>query len=290
MDDTVQNVALGLCAFLALHFSLEKRATVGAERQVREAFDNTGIVRVTAVPRGLLGYEVNDVWAVDVYAQDFTAKRLPFFVTRRGGWKGSIRHLRLHFHDFTLFALPIRGFEADVPFVTYDLGQAFYRSRLSARSAGQGPAQVTIGFEGLRLFASRKFASILSDVGISKTNENIRLTGRIRFFGIASAIVATGVLYPRAGRYLDITDAHVELDGQALSPDSTRLLLQQLNPVLDLVKDVNWGDYFRIESVRIGENAVIITGQATLPPSTGAGESSSPTFPPNTDAKHSPAH
>lgn len=265
MDDTLQNVTLGLCAFLSLHFALEKRATTGAERQVREALDHTGVVRVTSSPRGLLGNEVNDIWAVDVYARDFTATRLPFYVTRRGGWKGSIRHLRLHFRNFTLFSLPARSFEADIPFVTYDLGQAFYRSHLSARSAMAGPATVVIGLAGLREFASRKFASILSDVSFSTKRQSITLTAHLRFFGSSSYLAATGELRPREGRYLDIVNAQIDLDGKRLSPSATDALLLQLNPALDLVNDVHLDDYFRMEAVRIGDDSVTIVGQATLP-------------------------
>src|SRR5438105_2149964 len=115
MDDTLRNVTFGLLAFFILHGSLEQRARRGAERQVSEIFNHTGHVEARLTPRGLLGLEAANFWAVDVYGEGVSAERLPFSVFPRGGWKGSIRHLRLHLKRFTLAGLPIRSFEADIP-------------------------------------------------------------------------------------------------------------------------------------------------------------------------------
>ena len=100
MDDTLRNAAIGLAAFLVLHVSLEHRAKRGAERQVYESFNRTGHVRARLEPRGWFGLETSDFWAVDVYGEDLKTDRLPFHVYPRKGWKGSIRHLRLHLKRF----------------------------------------------------------------------------------------------------------------------------------------------------------------------------------------------
>ena len=287
MDDTLQNVTLGLLALFAIHGSLEQRARRGAERQVSESFNHTGQVRARLAPRGLLGLEASDFYAVDVYGEDLQADRLPFYVYPRKGWKGSIRHLRLHLRRFTLADLPIRLFDADIPFATFDIGHALYKSRLVLRGTGSGPAAVAVDAQGLTAFIKRKFSATLSDVTVSFPNHKVLITGKASLFSALSPITTTGVLVPREGRYLELAEPEIRLNGVLLSPQGTAGLLKQINPVLDTDKDLGLGGYFVMERVEVGEDEVIITGRATIPnappdalsPSSAATTPAPPTLP-----------
>src|SRR5579871_968435 len=148
MDDTLKVVTVSLFALLSLHFSLERRARDDATRQVNQAFHSTGSLHSTVESRGMLGMLANDVWSVDLYSDHQTSDQLPFYLYPRSGWKGHIRHLRLHVTHFTLSGFPVDRLEADIPFVTYDLGHAMYHDRLHIRSSGIGPAEVQDGRAG----------------------------------------------------------------------------------------------------------------------------------------------
>ena len=102
MDDTLRNVAIGLAAFLVLHVSLEQRAKRGAEQQVFESFNRTGHVQ----------RPFRAAWMVRTGNQRFLGGRCvrrgledgsaALLCRTRKGWKGSIRHLRLHLKRLTL--------------------------------------------------------------------------------------------------------------------------------------------------------------------------------------------
>lgn len=264
MDDLLKGLTVGLFSLFVIHFGAQDRVRFNAERQVRESFENTGTVRVTVAPRGALGLYASDIWAVDVYGRGQQAARLPLVLSPKPGWKGSIRHLRLHLTDFTLAGLPIERFETDIPFVTYDIGHAAWKGRLVMRDAGSGPASVRVGVDGLRAFVDRKFKSTLSDVVIRTENQRIHLSCTMQVFGPVR-LLASGSLTTRMGRYLDITDPVFLANGSPLSAQMTASILQQFNPVLDAEKDLGLEGYFDMKSVEIGEGFVLIRGQASIP-------------------------
>src|SRR5581483_3041399 len=266
MDDLLKNLTIGLFAFLIVHRGLEDRARHATARQVREAFDNTGSVWEKIEPRGMLGLFASDVWAVDIYGKGIRTERLPFSLYPRPGWKGSIRHLRLHLTDFTLAGLPIDRFEADVPFVTYDIGHALWKDRIVLRDAGTGCAEVRVSAQGLRSFLLRKYETRLSDVLIWQQNRKIYLRGTFSLFAAPLPFVASGRFAPRAGRYIDLIEPTFFLNRAPATPQMTEFILKQINPVLDTERDLGLGGFFTIETVEIGEDGLRIRGQTTIPP------------------------
>ena len=152
MDDTLKTIIFGFLGTIVFHAGLEKRAERDATRQVASAFHNTGTIRSVVESRGMFGALANQLFAIDIHGSGLSTAQLPFVAFPRAGWKGHIRHLRLHFDNLTLKGLPINRFEADIPNVTYDLGHALYKDRLVIRGAGIGPASVHISAEGRTAF------------------------------------------------------------------------------------------------------------------------------------------
>jgi hypothetical protein len=256
MDDFFKNLTIGFFAFLVLHGSLEQRSGNRAARQVREAFNHTGTVRARTTPRGMFGLFASDIYAVDVFAKGIETDRLPFSLVPRRGWKGRIKHLRLHFTNFTLIGLPIEQF---------DLGHAYWKERLVLRSAGTGPSSVKIGAAGLEKFLLRKYQQILSDVKVGFEPKKLKLDGRVSFLGVLSPFTATGQLTPRAGRYVDIVGAEFVINGQLMTPSASELLLRQFNPILDIENDLGLRGFFTITEVTIENDALVLKGRITVP-------------------------
>ncbi len=265
MDDTLQNILLGVCSFLVIRGTFEGRARHGAERQVREAFHETGTVHARVQDRGLFGYYANDLYSIDISGQGMTVTDLPFRVARRGGWKGSIKHLRLDLRDFTLNGLPVRRLTADIPDSTYDLGWAFYRSRLQLRSAGAGPASVELSSNSLLLFVNQKYSDILSDVKLRSNNENLSLSGIIRLFGVPTRFTATGTLAPREHRFVDLTAPVVTLNGKLLPTKDAEIVLSAVNPLLDLENDFGLRGFFLLDTISVGDSSLTLRGRMTIP-------------------------
>jgi hypothetical protein len=265
MNDTLKGLALGFLALFSIHAALGPRAERGAVEQTREAFRNTGTARARVEPRGLFGLLANDVWAVTIYGEGQKADSLPFAVYPRGGWKGRIRHLRLKFTDFTLNNYTVDAFEADLPFVKYDLGHALYRNRLQFRAAEPGPASVQIGAVNLRNFILKKYKGFFRDLEVWFQNRRVYIDGRVTLLGRTSDFTASGQLAAREERYLDLVAPVVYLDSRLLPPREAEALVKTLNPVLDTVNDLRLNKLFRITEVTIGDRYVIINGQVALP-------------------------
>lgn len=265
MDTTVRNVLLGIFGLFAVHASLEKRISHDATQQVFESFNYTGSVHSTAESRGIFGIFRSDLYAVTINADGLKSERLPFEAYPRSGWKGSIRHLRLHLTNLTLKGLPIDRFDADIPFVKFDIRHAIYHDRILIRRAGFGPASARISTDGLRLFILAKYSKTLSDITVKIEDGKVIIRGKANVLGSSLDITATGELLPREGRYLDLRKPEITLNGKPLSETSTESILKNLNPILDLERDVNLGRYFILSSVEIDTNAIVIHGTATVP-------------------------
>lgn len=265
MEEFWRNLGLGLFAMSVLQGGLEEKIQRDASDQMRESFPRIGKVRTVTHGRGLLGAYVNDLWSVDIYGEGLQSEKLPFVLHPRKGWKGSIRHLRLHFQDFTLRGLGVDRFEADIPFVKYDLGHAFYRGRLVIRAAEAGKGTVEIGPENLRRFILKKYASTLSDVEVWIQNKKLYLTGKVAIFGSRLPFVATGRLQPREERYVDLVDAQMRINRAPVPAARAASILQQINPVLDSVGDLGLQGFFTLSDVFVGDRFLTIHGRVTIP-------------------------
>lgn len=275
MDDLLKNLAIGCAAFLVIHGSLERRLQRDATQQVHKAFGNTGTVRTRIALNGPLGVFSGDLRAVDIDGENLIVRDLPFYLMPNAERTGSIHHLRLHLRDVTLSGLPIARFEVDVPDIRFDIGSAIGRNRLMISRVGSGPAEARIEAGGLRRFILQKYEQILSDVVVWTQNRRLYFSGNARLFLSSQPFTADCLLVPRAGRYVDLIDARIVLNGVRLTPLQARNLITQLNPVLDIEKDLGLGGFLSLTQVEIDDGFVRLEGRATLPPAPN------PTSPPS---------
>jgi len=265
MDDTAKALVCGFLGLILFHAGMERRVRHDAARQLDEAFNHTGSLRVEVEPRGMFGVLGNRLYAIDVMGTGQVIDRLPFSAVPRNGWKGQIRHLKLRFDTVTLRGLPVERFDADIPNITYDLGHALYKDRLLIRGSGEGPAAVRIGADGLRRFIDRKYGKTVTDVVVAFHDGRVEITGSLLFLGIRTPFVAVGHLATRAGRYVDLVQPDVSLNGKPLTPDLVASITSQLNPILDVSDDLGLSAYLRLTSVSIGTDSVVVSGRATIP-------------------------
>ena len=265
MDDTLKSAIFGLLGLIVIHGSLERRVHHDAARQINEAFDGTGKIETRVTTSGMFGILSNRIYAVDVFGEGMATSRLPFTVIPRSGWKGNIRHLRLHLRRFQLNGVAVDRFEADIPNVSYDLGHALYKDRLVMRSAGHGPAVVTIGPESLRKFVLKKYSGVLDDVAVSFPDKQVSISGSLLLFARPTPFSAIGRLRISNGRYIELVEPVVQLNGRPMLPGMMQLTLSRINPVLDVDVDLGLRGYFRMESVRFGDNEIEVSGEAGIP-------------------------
>lgn len=276
MDDLLKGLAAGAAALIVIHGSLEHRIQQDAMRQVRKAFAGPGSVQVRIAPEGLFGVLGGDFRAVDVHGERLRVDSLPFTLDPKAGADGSIHHLRLHLQEVSLSGLPVKRFDADVPGIRFDIGRTLRRNEIVLSRAGTGKAEATITAEGLRTYILSKYEQTLSDVQVWTQNKRLFILGRGRLFGTPMPFVASCLLIPRDGRYVDLARATIQMNGVLMSPQNAALMTAQFNPVLDIVRDLGLGGYLTMTQVEIGDGIVTIRGQATLPAARTSPPSPSP--------------
>jgi LmeA-like phospholipid-binding len=265
MDDTTKSVAIGLVAALLLHGFLQDRARQASVREMREAFPAGGEISARVVAEPPLYLFGNRIQILDLYGTGVSTDRLPFMQYPRTGWKGSIHSLRLHIKQSTLKGLSIEKLEAEIPNVRYDLGWAMNRNRLKIRSAGTGTLDIWISTDAITEFTRKKYARSMRDVQVSVIGDRMAVRGTALLMGAKAQIDVQGSLVPKAGRYVEIENPQVSLNGKLVAADAAARLISGVNPVLDVDKDFDIGNFMRVESVKVEGALVHIHGSAAVP-------------------------
>jgi hypothetical protein len=265
MDDTAAGVAIGLLTALVLHGALNRRAAHAAERQVGEAFSGTGLIHAVVREQAPFGVFGNDLWAIDVYADHVSANTVPLEQFHRSGWKGRIHHLRLHLVDCGIAGLQFSRLDADIPSVTYDLGRALYKDRLLIRGARPGRVSVSIEQSSLASFALRKYGKALKNIKAAVTGDQLSMTGDMTVLSASVPFTVDGQIAARAGRYLEVKDPLVTLNGKSVDAASSKSLLDHINPVLDVENDLHLGEIIHVQTVMGQGTKLIIDGEITVP-------------------------
>ncbi len=265
MDDTAAGIAVGLVAALLLHGSMNRRAARAAERQMSESFSGSGSIRADVREQAPFGIFGNDLWAIDIYGDHVHADSIPFTQIQRSGWKGRIHHLRLHLTDCAIAGIQFNRMDADIPSVTYDLGHALYKDRLLIRRAGSGHVQISIDQTNMELFAQKKFGKTLKNIKALLTGDHISMSGNVMVFSAGIPFLVEGRVVPRGGRYLDVSEPVVTLNGAPVEQAQAKSLLDRINPILDVKQDMHLEQFIRIQQVSSTANEMVIDGEIYVP-------------------------
>ena len=265
MDDTTKSVAIGLVAALLFHGLLENRAHHASLREMREAFLSGGELQARVVAEPPFYLFGNRIEILDLYGDGVKSEKLPFMQFPSAGWKGSISSLRLHITHSTLKGLSIERLEAVIPDVRYDLGWAINRNRLKIRSAGTGSVDLWVSTDAITEFTRKKYSQSMRDVAVTVIGERMMVRGTALMMGAKAQIEVQGSLMPRDGRYVEISNPQVILNGKPVNSDVAVRLVSGVNPVLDIDKDFDIGNFMRVQSVKIEGVLVHIHGTASVP-------------------------
>lgn len=263
-DDLWKALGIGIFGLFVVHGNLEPRVRRDAVEQVQEGFQKTGTVRASVKARGMLGYLANDLYSVDIYGKDNRAKTLPFQVYPRGGWKGSIRHLRVHLENFDLNGVKVSGLEADVPFVKYDITRAMVHGRLHFRGAEPGTATVTLSPENVQGFLVKRFGALVSDAHVVFEQGKVVITGRLLVLASRKPFRSVSGLGIREGK-IELVNTEFFLDDKPVPSISLAGIMKQLNPVLDVERDLRMQGVLSLKSVAVTPSGIRVDCDLRLP-------------------------
>lgn len=214
--------------------------------------------------KGDLGTLIGQADSVVVKARGFSSDGFPLRMQRGTGLRAYVRTLKLDFQDITLHGIPVRQFQADIPRVSLDIGRAFFDERVVIRSAGEGTAEAVVESAAMRDYLQKKFPQF-SEVVLTLTPGQARIEGDMLVLGSKSKVEAVAKLGIVDGRYVQLVEPALKLNGKPLTPAFAQSLLKSVNPVMDLEKDLGLSGYFTATEVVIGEGRVTVKGIARVP-------------------------
>ncbi len=263
MSDDLKNGAFALLGLTLFAGFLNHRAERAIVHDLNRSVKG-GEIHARVKPRGFYGLLVGQGDVVSVTGQGFATEGFPFKVKRGDGLRAHVRHLKFDFQDFLLRGSQVKRFTAEIPSVNLDIFRAFFDDRIIVRTAGEGTAEAVVDEKGLADFVTRKYPQ-LSDVAVKLIDGKILVGGSMSLLGAKTRVDAVSDLVVREGRYVDAVNMSIALNNKEAAPFMRDTIVNSLNPVLDLEKDLGLGAYFHATAIEIGKGTLTMRGRAMVP-------------------------
>jgi len=148
----------------------------------------------------------------------------------------------------------LRGLRAEqavaiIPEVYYDKSLAIRKRIFRLSATGIGACEIVVNETDLAAYILRKYAPYIREVSVQITAEQTIVQGVAALFVGEVRFKAIGKLAPRDGRYLDLAEVRIEIEGANLPVESANLLRQFLNPIIDIERDLGLYDGLAIDTV-----------------------------------------
>ena len=219
-----------------------------AAREIRQRIgDGTFTVRIE--PDGVDGLAQGRLKTLTVHARDFTLNGLPFTLEPERPQSGRIKQFIMQMTNAHLRGLRAERAIAFIPEVYYDKSLALRKRIFRLSATGIGACEIVVNETDLAAYILRKYAPYIREVAVQITAEQTTVQGVAALFVGEVRFKAVGKLAPRDGRYLDLAEVRIEIEGANLPAESANLLRQFLNPIIDIERDLGLYDGLAIDTV-----------------------------------------
>lgn len=222
-------------------------------------------ISVDAEVAGLLGAVQGRLTAVTIRASNFSTEGLPLFTETGKPGKGRIGNLRIILSNFYLSGLRVDYLEATIPGCEFDLGLAMKSRKIRLTQSGIGTGYVRLKQDDLVPF-------ILSRVSEIKRVKLRAERGAVFVDGYGEFLVTTtdfSVIAQLAassdGFQLNLERAKILLGWQRADALASKVLLDALNPVVDLRKDLHLYDAIKVRRLRASSGMIEAWGDTKIP-------------------------
>lgn len=201
---------------------------------------------------------------VTIRASKFSTDSLPLFTEPERSRRGSIGTLRIELDSFTLGKLHVRRLEAAIPKCRFDLGLALRKKQIRLSESGVGFGQVWIDDADLEKFILAKFPEIKS-VSVRSDRGFVWVEGQGDFLIISTQFRVLAKLLPEGGSKIALANARIAFDGLPADSAAAQAVLDTLNPVVDLDKDLRLHGAIELEGVYPENGYLRAWGKTKIP-------------------------
>lgn len=221
-------------------------------------------VNVETHLNGLFGGASGDIKEVKITARDFATQELPLFTEPERSKRGIVRSLRIELFNFDLRNLHIESLMATIPDCRYDFSLALRKKQIRLSRSGLGIGTVRIRAADLEKFILAKYKEIKRvSVKLDKGKAFVEGYGEFALLSTNFLIIAT--LGSPTGETLELENARVFFDDRPAEPAAARILMNKLNPVVHLDKDLGLLDAIRLRGIKLENGFVEAWGDTRIP-------------------------
>jgi hypothetical protein len=205
-----------------------------------------------------------DVCSVDIQASKFSADGLPLYTESKRSHRGLVRSLHIGLSDFDLRDLHVQRLSADIPNCRFDFPLAVNHRQIRLSESGTGEGEVVIGETDLEKFILSKFQEI-KRVHVRIDRDKIFVDGYGEFLVVTTNFSVVARLEAPEGDKLMLARARILFDGKAVDAESQRLVLEAMNPIVDLNKDLALFGAIAVEGIELRNGLLVARGQVHIP-------------------------
>jgi len=255
-------LALGIFGGWLAGAAIVRDFEAAAARDIRAQLQGKPRVSVNARVVGT-GLDAH-MGTVTIRASEFATEGLPLYTEPKRSQYGRVDRLRLELREFDLRGLRVERLEALIPGCRYDHGLAMSKQRFRLSRSGEGVGSVQVRQADLEQFVLRKYREI-KEVRIRLANGRALIEGYGEFLLIATRFRVDAKLATTDGSKIDLADARIEFDGRPADPASAETLLQTLNPVIDLDRDLRLDGAITVRELDLRDGLLKASGTCRIP-------------------------
>lgn len=222
--------------------------------------DKQVLVQAKVGPEALFG----DVHSVRIEATNFVTKGLPLYTEPRRSQKGKIGELDLDLRDFELSGLRVRRFAAHLVDSRFDFSLATRKRQVRLSRSGTGPGEVEVDQKALEDFILAKFPEV-KQAHVTLDRGQIVVEGYGEFLFLSTHFWIAARLEPVGGDKMSLTFARILLDGKVADDASRDALVNALNPVVDLSRDLRLFGAINVKTIEIAHGKLFARGPTQIP-------------------------
>lgn len=223
-------------------------------------------VNVQTKLNGIVGGPLGDIKQATIFASDFKTAGLPLFTEPWRSKKGIVRDLRLDLTNFELGNLRVESLRASIPDCRYDYGLATRKKVIRLSKSGTGTGTVRLKDKDLEAFILKKFAEI-KRVTVRIDKDKVFVDGYGEFVIVQTNFSVIATLGCPDGTRLELQNARILFDGKRAEDAAGKVLLDTLNPVVDLNRDLKLHDAIHVKGIRLLDGFLEAWGDTKIPDS-----------------------
>jgi hypothetical protein len=201
---------------------------------------------------------------VTILATNFATSGLPLFTDPKLPKSGKVDELRIVLHNFDLKGLHIEELSSTIPDCRYDFGLALRKNRIRLSESGVGSGTVLISESDLEHFIVAKYKQIKT-VNVKIADGKVHVWGFGEFIIIRTNFDVVAHLASPNGNTLVLSDADITFDGRPADEQSRKTLLDVLNPVVDLNRDLGLYGAISVTKIELANGMLRAEGATRIP-------------------------